>query len=228
MDGRQDPESLMARARQAAGEHIEAMTATVEVYGMMSFQYAGQDIIKTITLIGIDPAGKAKVGPLRDSLESFKPVVEDGIVVRPALRDAGSIPNWELTDEAIEYRQAWMERQEAFLRHWQQEDDTNPASDVFDNPFNQPLSPPANSLSDANAGPSSPIEQPATNAQSVPPAVLADGESAGPTDPFQYPHDQPAFMDEVDGYDEDVSESINPYASLPIRLYVGSGLIEFP
>src|SRR5262245_13851937 len=60
MDGSPDPQQQMRRIEEAAGEYIAAMSPTVEVYGMLSFYYAGQYITRPVTLIGIDPESKAK------------------------------------------------------------------------------------------------------------------------------------------------------------------------
>src|SRR5271168_291910 len=38
MDGTPDPDRQMRMIREVAGEYIEAMSPTVEVYGMLSFQ----------------------------------------------------------------------------------------------------------------------------------------------------------------------------------------------
>src|SRR6185369_1693996 len=69
-DGFADPDEHMRRIREAAGEYIEAMSPTVEIYGMLSFQYIGEWITRPVTLIGIDPASKAQVGTLAGHLEN--------------------------------------------------------------------------------------------------------------------------------------------------------------
>ena len=61
MDGIIDAEAQMATVRDAAGEYIAAMTPTVEVPGMISYQdpVTGELFTQPIQLVGIDPAGKA-------------------------------------------------------------------------------------------------------------------------------------------------------------------------
>ena len=71
LDGDPDAAARMSKIREVAGEYIEAMTATVEVYGMVSFKYRGHVITRPITLIGIDPQTKAAVSPLVTNLSSF-------------------------------------------------------------------------------------------------------------------------------------------------------------
>lgn len=117
LDGVPDYEEQMMLANSVAGEHIEAMTPTVESWGLMTFNYLGQWVSKPITLIGIEPDGKAKVGPLKDFLASYRPTIEQEQVVAEPLRSAEEEPSWNLTDEAQQYRkeridqQMWYERQ---------------------------------------------------------------------------------------------------------------------
>jgi lipoprotein-releasing system permease protein len=113
VDGFPNPDALLALARDAAGDDIAGMTATVEIYGMLSFKHAGEYITRPVTLIGIDPQGKSKVGPLVDYLDSYNPHVEDGKQTRPALRPRTESPNWSLTDEAKKRRTDWVEMQKA-------------------------------------------------------------------------------------------------------------------
>jgi len=118
LDGTSNAEQHMAVIRQSCGEYIEAMTATVEVYGMLSFKYHGQWVTRPITLIGIKPEDKAQVGPLVDYLDSYNAVKEkdpetgEMVVVRKALRPPEEPPGWELTDEAKQRREQWLYRQQ--------------------------------------------------------------------------------------------------------------------
>ncbi len=120
LDGVDDPEGHLALVREVAGEYIDGMTATVEVYGMLSFQYLGQWMTRPVTLIGIKPEGKARVGPFKDYLVSHHDVTErdpktgEQIVVRPALRPPDEPPSWNLTAEAMEYRSNRVNRQRRF------------------------------------------------------------------------------------------------------------------
>lgn len=241
LDGKPDPQGEMNRARKAAGEYIEAMTATVEVYGLLSFQYAGQDITRPVTLIGIDPVGKAKVGPLRASLESFNPVMEGDVVVRDTLRGPDESPSWNLTKEAQEYRRDWMVREEAFRRHWQQQSQASNEFEGFDDPFNrQPELPPetviqaGHPLPAADGSPEETgVKTPTTGTQNVEtadvanvPAKAAQPDSQ-PVDPFAPSPDRPIFIDDEKLPVKTASAEDN-YKPLPARLYVGSGLITFP
>ncbi len=110
-----------ALIEKVAGEYIAAMTPTIEIYGMLSFQYAGQWITRPVTLIGINPESKAEVGPLVDYLQSYQPEFENGKVLRPAERSRQIPPGWELTEAAAQYRKEWAGRQQWFLQQLREE-----------------------------------------------------------------------------------------------------------
>lgn len=110
LEGAKDAQWHMDRIREVAGEYIEALSPTVEVYGMLSFLYNGQWITRPVTIIGIDPASKAQVGTLTDHLLSYKPQEDrEGNIVGPALRSAQESPNWELTKDQLRLRQQRVE-----------------------------------------------------------------------------------------------------------------------
>lgn len=121
LDGADGYEAHKALIEKVAGSYIAGMTPTVEIYGMLSFQYAGQWVTRPVTLIGIDPASKAQVGPLVDYLQSYQPEREDGKVIRPAERTRDVTPGWELTETAAKYRREWAERQRWFLDQLREE-----------------------------------------------------------------------------------------------------------
>lgn len=104
MDGMEDPDAIMAKITEAAGEYIAEMTPVVEVPGLITFNLAGEPYTRPVDIIGIDPKGKSLIGPMKEYLESFQPVMKDGKIVRPALRTMKQPPNWELTEEATKYR----------------------------------------------------------------------------------------------------------------------------
>ncbi len=118
-DGAPNPEATMEKVRKVAGKYIESMSPVVEIYGMVSFQWRGQYITKPVTLIGIEPESKAKVGVLKDHLASFQPEMDGSKIVRPAARSMSQDPNWDLLDSYVKYRrmrvdqQRWMQRPEA-------------------------------------------------------------------------------------------------------------------
>ena len=112
LDGAADYKLHMDKINAAAGDYIAAMSPTVEVYGMLSFQYVGQWITRPVTLIGIDPASKDKVGTVKQNLENFKAEYDrSGKVVRPALRPANEAPDWELLPQYARMRALRIEQQ---------------------------------------------------------------------------------------------------------------------
>jgi lipoprotein-releasing system permease protein len=112
MDGNADPEWQMQKIREVAGQYIEAMSPTVEVYGLITFRYGGQYMPRPVTLIGIDPPSKNKVGDLAIHLENYKPVLdEQGRVVRPAEYSLDHTPGWDLPATYFESRRMRAEEQ---------------------------------------------------------------------------------------------------------------------
>ena len=117
-DGEYGSQAHMELARQVAGDYIEAMTTTVQVFGLMHFQRGGQWIPRPVELVGIEPESKSKVGPFVEHLDSYKTIREDGIVVREPLRAMSVKPSWELTVEAMAYRQERQRRLEEYQRYY--------------------------------------------------------------------------------------------------------------
>jgi lipoprotein-releasing system permease protein len=224
-DGVADAEFQMARIRDVAGDKIEAMTATVEVYGMLSFQYAGQYITRPVTLIGIKPEGKAKVGPLIDYLESYNQLKEAGVVVRPPLRSRDVPPDWELTDEGMAYRRQWVERQQWMKEQYhhhkensEEDEEVSPPRPGEAPPFEEP-----NPKGDAETSPDP--QNLAT--KGVPP--FGEEATTVPDDPFQKRDVRDAPPDPHGLFSqEEPEQAFDPFAPLPGRLYVGLGLISFP
>lgn len=122
-DGIPNPEAMMAKINKVAGAYIEHMSPVVEIYGMVSFQWRGQYITKPVTLIGIEPASKAKVGVLKDHLAAFQPERDGTRIVRPAYRSMDQDPSWELLDSYMKYRKMRVDQQRWMNRHEPAEED---------------------------------------------------------------------------------------------------------
>lgn len=100
MDGEPDPAATMRMIRELLGDDVVvAMTPTVEVYGLMTFEWHGQQINRLVTIIGILPEGKEQVSPLKAYLASHK----------AEQRDANAPLDWTLTPKAEEHRARWLE-----------------------------------------------------------------------------------------------------------------------
>ena len=128
LEGVPDPERWLQIIREVGGDDVVAMAATVEIYGMMTFDYRGQSVTKPVTLIGMKPEEKAAVFPNDSSfqkcLDSYSAIREHGQLVRQALRGEEVPPGWELTAEATAYRRDMIERQRLFLDQRKSEQDS--------------------------------------------------------------------------------------------------------
>lgn len=236
LDGVEDAEEQMARIRSVAGEHIEAMTATVEVYGMLSFQYRGHWITRPVTLIGIDPASKAKVGPLIEYLDSYNAQETDGQVTRAALRDAAVTPGWELTPEALEYRVEWKQHEQWINERRMQMSPEGSQSDETENieepQFEEPpdFTAEAPQFAPESANPSASVqltahEEPAAAATARPAADSPDGGSPDAAQPESESggHSYDPFATS----NADADADFDPTAPLAARIYIGHGLISY-
>lgn len=140
-DGEVDAESHKAMIRRLIGPYVAGITCTVEVYGMLSFNYGGQYIHHPVTLIGIDPESKSEVGPLVDYLQSYNPQTDGGEVTL-AERSKDQKPGWELTPTGAEHRARIAElarQRDQFLKELKKQrhdpaEGANPAADG--NPIN--------------------------------------------------------------------------------------------
>lgn len=133
-DGEQDPDRIMARIRHAAGEHIEAMSPTVEVYGMLSFRSFGQYITKPVTIIGIEPESKAKMGTLTDHLWNYMPQRdEEGNRIGPPRYVANVPASFNLHPDDQEYRTAQKESEMRMREHSRMMNELEPVESPVDN-----------------------------------------------------------------------------------------------
>jgi len=65
------PDEMMSRIRSSpVGEHVEAMTPTIEIFAMMQFRVGWQNdvVTKTVRLLGIDPKGRSAIGGFSEFL----------------------------------------------------------------------------------------------------------------------------------------------------------------
>ncbi|MEX0724627.1 MAG: FtsX-like permease family protein [Planctomycetaceae bacterium] len=211
LNGEWNPEEYKARVRAAVGDKIAGMTATVEVYGMLSFPYAGQYITKPITLIGIDPDEKATVSPLSDYL----------------VLNRGNLNGWELPPEAREHRKMTAE-----LNRWRNE---NIIEDRYEDPHhhhdavqqagheNSKVVP---SFEDPNTAPR--FEDPSDPTANEFPNVEANGESpvqnrgaAVSSNATSDAREHPFDMGSAD------QTPVDPELPMEAKLFIGLQLISF-
>ena len=119
LNGAENARKMFADVRSVAGDKVSGMTATVEVWGLITFPFAGQYTTRPVTLIGIQPEEKATVGPFKQYLESYNPILDGKqIKVRALLqRSADARPGWELTSDATKLRSEIKQREKYFKEH---------------------------------------------------------------------------------------------------------------
>ncbi|MFK7777145.1 MAG: FtsX-like permease family protein [Gimesia sp.] len=193
LDGEPNTQDLKDRINRAVGKDIAGMTATVEIYAMLSVQYGSQWQSKPVTLIGIDPATKATVGPLSKYLVNTR---------------EGSVPDWELSPEAMAYRKEWTTRAQWMVDRWNH----NPP------PMEEEVTPVAKPES---TGPLAPPKFDSELASDSPfdskPQVAENTDVSG--NPFDNELGKKAF---------DQEKTRDPGSPLKGRVYIGYGLVSFP
>jgi len=201
LDGEPNTQDLKDRIQRAVGNDIEGMTATVEIYAMLSVQYGSQWQSKPVTLIGIDPATKATVGPLSKYLVNTR---------------EESIPDWELSPAAMAYRKEWTTRAQWMVDRWNHnpppEEDVSqlekPVKNSAEKPgAKEPLAPPK-----FDTGPAS--DSPFDSKPQV----------AEKSEPLINPFENGGLNQKV----FDKEEKRDPGSPLKGRVYIGYGLVSFP
>ena len=222
LDGVPDADAHMQQIRDVAGDHIAGMTATVEVYGMLTFPYSGQYITRPVTLIGIRPEGKASVGPLKDYLDSYNALRHDDKVVRAPLRGQEEAPSWELTDEARDYRRQWLARQQEMLAMF----NSDAPPPIVNQSVPTPVEPPPFAVTEPPPFENATPPGPAIAAKPDDTPEFFPAEDALPVDPFvSTPNDS---TNPFPTSPTEANPNHDPFAPLDGRLYVGIGLVSFP
>jgi lipoprotein-releasing system permease protein len=117
LNGAENARKMFADVRSVAGDKVSGMTATVEVWGLITFPFAGQYTTRPITLIGIEPEEKATVGPFKQYLESYHPILDGKTITRAPLRSEKDPPGWQLTADATNLRRDIKQRERYFKDH---------------------------------------------------------------------------------------------------------------
>jgi lipoprotein-releasing system permease protein len=224
LDGAQNADAMFRQVRNVAGQKIQGMTATVEVWGLITFPFAGQFTTRPITLIGIEPEGKSKVGPFKQYLESFHPNMDGKKMVRPALRGPSEPPGWDLTSEALAWRKEIKQR-EKFVNDMTKESELPP--ELRDLKTTPPLA-----------------AQPPSTATPPTPVVTANSlkkaPAALPTNPtekkLETSSQDPKFDEDPTGSKSSLlpvgisdapAKPIDDAAPMDARVIVGSGLLRY-
>lgn len=200
----------LRRVQECAGEYIAAMTPSIEVPGMVTFTdpYSRESYTLPIEIHGIDPEGKAAVGPLKDYLDSYNAIVEDGVVVRPALRSSDVPLGWELTPQGQEHYELVQERKRMFLDEASQSGAFPPVMDRTSESI--PDDPVFDSVDATESGDT-------LDAPGDPGTVLTD--ATGDKDAAAEQSPEMMF--------EDYKLPVGSTASEPARIYIGEGLVSF-
>ncbi|MEW4487909.1 FtsX-like permease family protein [Thalassoglobus sp. JC818] len=222
-DGTPDPRQLMADVERLVGSEVEFMTPTVEIYGMISFDWGGQTVYRPVTLIGIDPNGKNHVSPFAGHMMSRQEIILDDELIRGRLRDPNEPLDWELTEDAKATRQDWIEFENF--------------RDQFDNQYGNFESPAAAAPPELLTGVDA-----ATAIEPVSSFSLADPFEADSSSEVQQVSGSSVSEERHERLDTNagiqsfrdpfestrIAEQINPMDPLPARIYVGAGLVSFP
>ena len=220
MSGVENARAQMEIVEGAAGQYIAAMTPTIEIPGMISFRdpYTGESYTSAVQIQGIDPEGKSSVGPLRDYLDSFNPVIEDGVVIREALRSRETPVTWELTPEAAEYRKAVLEQRSLYQPEDLSVDEMVPVASDSKNETATP------EFDTETAGSEAPAAE--SNAD-IEPKMAEDTPAAGEASDDAVVKDgiiQDSFLDELPEPPIESTVRTDPF---PARIFLGEGLVSF-
>jgi len=233
LDGQAGARRQFELARKVCGDKIAGMTATVEVWGLVTFNFGGQWTTRPITLIGIEPEQKATVGPLVQYLESYHTLKDGKKIIRQPLRSADEAPGWTLTAQAKAWRHEANQR-----RKWIDERlDSPPESPgEGDQPGNHvsqvnhsdikepPSAPRGGTAPGGSPAPPPPTQLNAPTPGNVPAAAIAGVKTPPNTaPPSENPFDKMQLPPSVP-----TRPAVNDDEPQVARLYIGAGLIRFP
>jgi lipoprotein-releasing system permease protein len=225
LDGAQNADAMFRQVRSVAGQKIQGMTATVEVWGLITFPFAGQFTTRPITLIGIEPEGKSKVGPFKQYLESFHAIMDGKKMVRPALRPASEPPGWELTSEALAWRKEIKQR-EKFVNDMTKESEVPPELRDLK------MAPPLAAQPPSTATPPTPVA--AANSLKKAPAPLPTNATEKKLEASSEPKfdedptgSKSSLLQQAVGSSEAPVKQIDDAAPMDARVIVGSGLLRY-
>jgi len=227
LDGRENARQHFELARKVVGDKIAGMTATVEVWGLVTFNFGGQWTTRPITLIGITPEEKATVGPLVQYLESYHTLKEGKKVIRKPLRAPTEPPSWNLTEQAKAWRHEANQRRKWIEERLDGSHESLGEGDEFHSRVAQVThsEPGVSSASKAGAttaGTQTPASTGRTGSSPTSPPAAPPSGSKAPANPFeegpQIPTPAPA----------PAQSPVNDDDPQPARIYIGAGLVRFP
>jgi lipoprotein-releasing system permease protein len=221
LNGAENARKMFADVRSVAGDKVAGMTATVEVWGLITFPFAGQYTTRPVTLIGIEPEEKVTVGPFKQYLESYNTIFESKKIVRGPLRAPNARPGWELTDDAMSLRKEIKQHEKYFKEHLDNDNQGDPKFDLVPAGHTAPAAtqtapqrPPVVASTPKKASPAPLAANPAEKKIETP--------SADPEDPFAAKSNplQPTVA-------EAQPKPIDDAAPMDARVIVGAGLLRY-
>jgi lipoprotein-releasing system permease protein len=223
LNGAENARKMFADVRSVAGDKVAGMTATVEVWGLITFPFAGQYTTRPITLIGIEPEGKTLVGPFKQYLESYHPILDGKKITRGPLRAPNDPPGWELTADAMSLRKDIKQRERYFKDHL--ENDSPGSTGELNSP--KPAVLPAGHTNQAPA-PRTPVV--AANPKQTPAPLPANAaekkiETAIEEDPFK--NEKSSFLQPAGTTADAQPKPIDDSALMDARVIVGAGLLRY-
>ena len=204
-DGASTAREMEEIVMTAAGEHIEAVAPTVEIYGMLNFEWNRQKFNRPCKLLGIDPEREHAVSPLREFLLGRNDKLDDeGNVTEPALFPHGQPLDWSLSEPAMEHRVDWLEWRK--LEHMAYNGGTQTASENIDSPFygGETLAEAAPQTDDGIINP------------------FASKKQTAEVDSIQFND-----VDDPTNIFGGSLASVDPNEPFPARIYIGEGLVGF-
>ncbi|HET6326156.1 MAG TPA: FtsX-like permease family protein [Planctomycetaceae bacterium] len=229
LDGQENARQHFDMARKVVGDKIAGMTATVEVWGLVTFNFGGQFTTRPITLIGIQPDEKAKVGPLVQYLESYQTLKDGKRVIRDPLRSLDEPPTWNLTAQAKAWRHEANQRRKWIEDRLDSPHEASGEGDEF-HPRVSSVNHTETSKPAAANAPTPPalLKAPTQTRPAISPTLNASATksqapkaaSAAAKNPFEENQETSIPVAKRPPVNED-----DPQAP---RIYIGAGLIRFP
>jgi lipoprotein-releasing system permease protein len=212
--------SVMAGFTTEMRDRLHNFIADIEIPGMISFRdpYTGESYTSAVQIQGIDPDGKSSVGPLRDYLDSFNPIIEDGVVIREAMRSHETPVTWELTPEAAEYRKAVLEQRSLYQPEQLSIDEMVPSSPEA---TKETATPEFDTETAANA---TPAAEPGTETEPEMATETPASEGAADDAVVKDGIIQDTFLNELPEPPIESTVRTDPF---PARIFLGEGLVSF-
>lgn len=176
LEGFYDPEWHADQIRKVAGDDIEALTVTVNVPAMLSFQFRGNWVNRPVQLIGIDETTQSLAGDFGKYLQhpanrqqmSFE-LREAGYETEDPTSGPDGLSRPQLAQAGWEHRRRWGERvraQREFEAQFKNEQQSQAAAGINPDVFGETVTEAATTESDEVANPfggqTEPVYDPAT------------------------------------------------------------------